>query len=152
MVRNPAGLKLIEGNRRCVVDTANLFLRRDPVTRCGEWAKRGEPCVFLVDGRCAVYEDRPFNCRTHLAPTPCTREQEGNGYVDTREITRAGVLASEEASREFGLPGSFGPMPVMLLIAEAFLKAEQEKVEEAYRGTPFLSTEGSLRYWAYVEL
>ncbi|MGO9443357.1 MAG: YkgJ family cysteine cluster protein [Thiobacillaceae bacterium] len=26
-----------------------------------------EPCAFLIDGRCAVYESRPLNCRTYFS-------------------------------------------------------------------------------------
>lgn len=33
----------------------------------------GQPCVFLRDGRCSIYEHRPFVCRTHVALTRSAR-------------------------------------------------------------------------------
>lgn len=29
----------------------------------------GSPCVFLVDGKCSIYNDRPFTCRTYFSPS-----------------------------------------------------------------------------------
>lgn len=151
-LKNPNGLKTVEGNRRRLVDTANMFMLRDPETRTGPWAKRKEPCLFLSDGKCSIYDDRPFNCRTHIAAQPCTPGQAGNAYIDPADITHAGIELCKQASELVSIPLAFGPMPVMLLIAEGFLKAEQSVIEAAYQGTPFLDTLKSLEFWAYLEL
>ncbi|HSV96087.1 MAG TPA: YkgJ family cysteine cluster protein [Spirochaetota bacterium] len=42
---------------------------RDAVMlRAAEPARAGQPCVFLENGLCAVYEARPLICRTHGLP------------------------------------------------------------------------------------
>ena len=52
----------------------------DQVTR-GTWFKQERPCVFLENGRCSVYENRPHACRTFYAISPA--ENCRNGAVDT---------------------------------------------------------------------
>lgn len=35
-----------------------------------DWENSNKVCVFLEEGRCGIYEDRPIVCRRHLVNTP----------------------------------------------------------------------------------
>lgn len=153
ILRNEMGRAAYEVRQHEIIDTANLFLARDPSTRLSAWKKRGERCVFLGDcDRCVVYEDRPFNCRTHLAARPCEPGQDGNYFVDPVEATHLGLILNAAGAQNVGIPFAVAPLHFALLIADALLKADVQTVEKAYAGTPFLDPMKSALYWSYIEM
>jgi hypothetical protein len=53
-------------------------------------------CVFLKDGECSVYEDRPIICRlTHVKslPTDCHLE-DGIGEIEHLSVSKAAIIAA----------------------------------------------------------
>ena len=42
----------------------------DPQSRQLRWKALGIPCVFLFEGQCSIYEERPLACRSFFALTP----------------------------------------------------------------------------------
>lgn len=64
----------------------------------------GIPCPFLDDGRCSIYEVRPFNCREHYVlsdPLLCQVSLDGPIPAGTRMEYRA--VANEVGMHCFGL-------------------------------------------------
>ncbi len=54
----------------------------------------GEPCPFLIDDSCSIYEFRPFVCRRHQVFTPtnklCEKESElGQELLNFTEVDKA---------------------------------------------------------------
>lgn len=153
ILRNDAGRAAFERNQERILETSNLLLARDPSMRLGPWKERRERCIFLGDcDRCLVYEDRPFNCRTHLAAKPCEPNQDGNFYVDPIEATRVSLILNQMASEGSGIPLAIAPLPFALIVADSLLKADVDTVQKAYAGTPLLDPIGSAAYWSYIEL
>lgn len=146
------GRRAFEANRERLVRLSNLFYSRSEETKVAPWAKRKEPCPFLGDdGRCVVYERRPFNCRTHIAIKSCEPGQDGNLYVDTSEVTQVSYRLAAICSEASGIPMVIAPMPVALLMADAFISASIEDVKRAYSGTPFMDLAASALFWYYIE-
>jgi Fe-S-cluster containining protein len=73
-----------------------------------EWFRRRVPCVFLEEGRCTVYDERPTSCRAYFVASPAA---DCGGPVHTKvailnctNSTAATVLqASATTSRALGL-------------------------------------------------
>jgi len=153
LLSNPKGKLLMEANRERVVETANLFFARKPETKLGPWRARSEPCLFLdADDRCSVYEDRPFNCRTHIAVKPCDPTRDGNHYVDPEDATRLGFELGIMAENDLGIPFTVAPMPVALVTADAMMIGGVEAIKKAYANTPFLRCDTAAMFWSYIEL
>lgn len=131
---------------------ANRFLRKDPGTKLKPWRDGGNPCPFLSSAdECAVYADRPFNCRTHLAAKPCQPGQDGNYYVDPSEATHRSLELVEAFSLEAGVPRVLAPLPVAVSMAVQFLAEGCAGLERTYPRV-LLHPEQHLLFWAYLEL
>lgn len=153
ILRNDMGRAVFDSHREQITETANLFLARDPVTRLGPWKERSERCVFLGNcDACVIYEDRPFNCRTHLAAKPCAPGQDGNYFVDPIQATHLGMILNSQGAENVQIPFAFAPLSFALIVADGILQAGAEAVQKAYAGSPFLDPVGSAAFWSYIEL
>jgi len=153
MLRNPIGQAVFQAAENHISELADLFLKRLPETRLKPWRERRKHCVFLsADNRCLVYEDRPFNCRTHIAVEPCDPLKDGNLYARTDEINQASMEVLAAAEKYTQIPMAMAPLPVALIIADAYLRKGKEVTEKAWGNTPFLDVMKSCLYWAYIEL
>lgn len=153
ILRTTAGLVAFMAKWEQIKTTARLFMQRHPDTRLAPWRERNEPCPFLTDcGRCAVYEVRPFNCRTHIAARPCVEDQEGNDYIDPTDGTNISMMILAMAEERTGIPMAIAPLPVALIFAWDILQNGLDVVTQQYRGTPFLDPFEEAMYWSYIEL
>ena len=85
-------------------------------------ATAGPPCVFLVDGRCAVYAHRPLVCRSHGLPI-LERDEDGE-RVSCCELNFAG----EDLPAETVLDGT--RLSTTLGLADTLLRRDLGLAEE----------------------
>lgn len=77
-------------------------------------------CVFLKDGECSVYKDRPISCRKYLVandPQECNSEKYPNGKTEVVYMRAAELLATSMMTIQ-----NSGPMAKMLLAVKAVMK------------------------------
>jgi Fe-S-cluster containining protein len=153
ILRNPVGHAVFEAKVRRVSELAAKFVHRDPDTTLAKWKARDERCIFLGEcERCLIYDDRPFNCRTHIAAKPCEKDQAGNLYIDPSDGTLLSMIALQEAEKIAGVPMVMSPAPVALMLAADIMRNGLEEVQRRFAETPFLDPVRSLMFWAYIEL
>ena len=59
------------------------------------------PCVFLVDGKCSIYEDRPSICRSYGDLFPCRYEHTSlDTLEDFQKLTDTDIKRLDEESLE----------------------------------------------------
>lgn len=129
--------------RRLGLDTPEL---RDRLLELGnamegtdrvQWFDSRRPCVFLVGGRCSIYDVRPVACRTYFVKTPHENCQPGaadNGVAFAnmseaiaQSMGRARVIHQAMGLRETNKRILIGAMPRLLLIAlEAWDRSDAE--------------------------
>lgn len=85
-----------------------------------QWFKTGQRCVFLTDANdCAVYERRPFPCRTLMAlgTSDNCRPEATDPVVkrpDHRHAFKYVYVHTGRAAEEAGLPVGMIPLPVAM--------------------------------------
>ena len=80
-----------------VSDLEMLIIKKNAKKQIKKAAKGrviGEPCPFLIDNKCSIYEFRPFVCRRHQVFTPtnelCKEEADiGQELLKFTEIDRS---------------------------------------------------------------
>jgi Fe-S-cluster containining protein len=93
----------------------------------------GIPCPFLEDGRCSIYEVRPFNCREHYVlsePLLCQVSLDAPIPAGTRMEYRA--VANEVGMHCFGLSDR------LMLLPDA-LDYARRRPDERYSEAPAIS-------------
>jgi Fe-S-cluster containining protein len=106
----------------------------------GEWDaayfKLRQPCVFLRDGECLVYDARPVVCRAHMVisdPALCSPEVESKTKkVLTDDVYAYARETAAHVSRQVAMPLWAGPFPIMLLWALKLLKEGRQAIEKAH--------------------
>lgn len=71
---------------------------------------RAKPCIFLKDGKCSIYDERPISCRKHMVvsdPEKCDYAKYGEGDVLNRvnifsECVWSIIATYEAGKNKFG--------------------------------------------------
>ncbi len=151
LLENQTGRAAFDQHRDSVVDSARLFFTRHPQTKVELWAARKQACPFLEGDVCSVYRSRPISCRTHLAVRKSQPCRDGNYYVDTREIQRAGYEITINAAARIGVPFVAGPMHPMLVIADEIMTRGLDAARKRF-GDGMLSPLQAMMFWAWTEM
>ncbi len=117
----------------------SLLPLSDPGMTRFSYFEQQQPCVFLKDHQCSIYEVRPSACRWYYAVTPpalCGVKEPDVAIarVDLRPLERRLMAILSEACKEADLPFLVAPLQVLLplvltLLTEgkaAFLTAIKE--------------------------
>ena len=76
----------VDGTTVFAIEAAHIASRRGALLSGAEPHPYGA-CAFLDGGgRCRIYEDRPYVCRTQGLPLRWTEERGGGGLVELRDI------------------------------------------------------------------
>jgi Fe-S-cluster containining protein len=150
LLENKQGRAAFDRHRDAIEESARLFFERHPSTKVKPWAARKQACPFLEHDRCSVYRSRPINCRTHLAIAKCRPFQDGNGYVDAREIQHVGYRLAVNAAARIGVPFVVGPMHPLLVIADEIVARGLDAASKRF-GDDMLSPLKAAVFWGWCE-
>lgn len=116
----PVGTLIVEG----VLIAFRLGV--DPLPAGGR--KRGEPCPFLLVGRCSIYRDRPMSCSTLFPASETCTEMTKN--VDNRAPVHAARELDLAFCRKIGFPWP-GPLylDAAVRVGRLLLAGERPHVE-----------------------
>lgn len=93
---------------------------------------RRERCIFLSDGDCRIYPDRPFGCRSFFSTRLC--RPEGSAVMDPFLLTVNSVFL--QFLEEIDRGGFFGPMNAVL----SFLTNRSAKTATPHGRGPAIET------------
>lgn len=76
-----------------------------------------QPCSFLSDGLCSVYEQRPVACRTHFVTTEPSRcsSVERNARVSKVDVQDLEMEGARISTQFGGGEFLYGPLPLMVM-------------------------------------
>lgn len=100
------------------------------------WALSAQPCPFLQDSQCSIYEGRPMACRVTLSkgdPYACHphRMSLGSGILPKRMTLEENARREALLLKRHGLKFARVPLASAILVGEKVVKGEVE-VEDAY--------------------
>lgn len=135
-------------------DAQALAIGRGMTSR--QWFKTGQRCVFLTDANdCAVYERRPFPCRTLVAldtADNCRPEATDPTVkrADHRPAFRHVYIHTARAAEEAGLPVGMIPLPIAMQWAAVLWNEGRDALRRYLdrAGIPAYDHVAHAAYWA----
>lgn len=104
-----------------------------------QWFHEREPCPFLDEGRCSVYDRRPIACRTHMStedPSHCAPDwhmASSIAYVNPMHVLMYGTEAVAELQFGVDLPAYSAPLPPAILSAIRYVTEGPSVLPELLR-------------------
>ena len=122
-----------EGLRRVIreCERQRNLLSQDHIDHT-TWFDLHEPCPFLVDRKCSIYNERPVSCRAYVSyddPKLCSINGARIRHTDVTPFTQWFDTTASKQMPE--LPNITGPLQAMMLLAvDLFVSHDKEKWEQ----------------------
>jgi Fe-S-cluster containining protein len=113
------------------IEPSSLLSEREPSAM--QWRKLKATCPLLVDGRCSVYDRRPFGCRMHFAhrnpencAMPARTHQKYAGFPD--HIMAQICAPYFQSSKRLSF-GNLGVLLAEILLNQTIPSGSRQEVE-----------------------